>query len=93
MNSASQLMHAPVCTGSGELIGHVDDMLVNPISGRVDYVSVRPYVEEGSICVRLSWRDMRLDQRSQGLVVVPGSTAVKRLLIRAGLNGGPDAIH
>lgn len=82
LNTASQLLSRPVCTGSGELVGHVDDLLVNPDSGKVQYLVVRPRVSDGSVCVRLTWKDIRVDDVADCLTLVPGSTAVKRLLLK-----------
>lgn len=93
MNAASQLLRAPVYTGSGEVLGHVDDMLVNPATGKVEYLSVRPTLETGSMCVRLTWKDVKVDSFTQRVVIIPGGTAVKRLLLRAGLASKRDALH
>lgn len=93
INAASQLLQASVCTGSGDVIGHVDDLLLNPATGKVDYLMVRPIVGKGSLCVRLAWKDVKVDSFAERVVIVPGGTAVKRLLIRISLSNKQDAVH
>lgn len=93
VNSASRLLRAPVCTGSGEIVGDVDDMLINCTTGRLEYLWVRPRIKMGSMCVRLSWKDVKLDRLSDKLLIAPGGSAVKRLLIRIGLSNRDDAMH
>jgi sporulation protein YlmC with PRC-barrel domain len=87
MNAASDLLHAPVMTGSGESVGHVEDILLNTFSGKLEFLTVRPRVQEGSVCVRLSWNDVKVDADGERVILIPGRTAAKRLLIRI---CGPD---
>lgn len=93
LSAASKLLQAPVCTGSGEVVGHVDDILVNAGTGKVEYLSVRPNTSMGSMRVRLTWRDVKVDNLADRVVIIPGGTAAKRLLIRAGLSSRQDAVH
>lgn len=96
LNSVSQLLTMPVCAGSGELVGHVEDMLMNPGTGKVEYLAVNPRLSSGTVCVRLTWKDVRVDTPSERFVLVPGSTAVKRLLLKTELSEAaaePKPLH
>lgn len=82
MHPASDLMDAPVTTGSGVVVAHVEELLLNVTSGKLEAFVVRPPLQEG-LRLRLDWKDVRLDDDGERLILIPGRTATKRLLIRA----------
>jgi sporulation protein YlmC with PRC-barrel domain len=83
LQGASDLMDAPVTTGSGALVGYVEEVLLNPATGKLEFLIVRPPLQEGGLFVRLDWKDVKLDLGGERLILIPGRTATKRLLMRA----------
>ncbi|MCW8194033.1 PRC-barrel domain containing protein [Proteobacteria bacterium 005FR1] len=98
LNTASDILRAPVTAGSGELLGHVEDMAINRFSGKVNFLVVRSRsadssAGQGQVSVRLSWKDLKVDAAGDRLVLLPGRSPVKRLLLRNAGLAGTAAVH
>lgn len=89
LQEASWLVHAPVTTGSGTLVAHVEEILINPSTGKLECLVLHSPLEEGGLRVRLDWKDFKFDRDGERLILIPGGTPAKRLIIRAS-SGGAD---
>lgn len=98
LNIASDLLHAPLTTGSGEILGQVEDMLINRFSGKITFLVVsspvgEPGAEQGGVSVRLAWKDVKVNAGGDRLMLVPGRTPAKRLLLRSAGLARKQALH
>ncbi len=80
MESLSNFLFEPVYGNGDRKVGVVDDVIVDESTGYVAYLSIQPTNEKRHMRIRLTWSELKTDEKGDLTINMPPN-ATKALLL------------